>query len=112
MIHPVTFNTILGILNSHLDKLPDDEELISTVNMLKNDAVTLTDLVKGKQIALESFSVVGPKWQKSNQDDFMSNTDHARGKQITSEPFSVVVPKWQKSHHGDTESDSASGSDT
>ncbi|KAG1890633.1 uncharacterized protein F5891DRAFT_1197910 [Suillus fuscotomentosus] len=82
MIHPVTFDTILGVLNSHLDKLPDDEELVSTVNMLMNDAVILTCRVKGKQIASESFSVA------------------------------ATTPKRQKSHHGDTESDSsASGSD-
>ncbi|KAG1899633.1 uncharacterized protein F5891DRAFT_1189442 [Suillus fuscotomentosus] len=83
MIHPVTFDTILGVLNSHLDKLPDDEELVSTVNMFMNDAVILTCRVKGKQIASESFSVA------------------------------ATTPKQQKSRHGDTESDSsASGSDT
>ncbi|KAG1800624.1 hypothetical protein EV424DRAFT_1352081 [Suillus variegatus] len=82
MIHPVTFDTILGVLNSHLDKLPDDKELVSTVNMLMNDAVILTRHVKGKQIASESFSVA------------------------------ATTPKRQKSRHGDTESDSsASGSD-
>ncbi|KAG2144335.1 hypothetical protein DEU56DRAFT_910689 [Suillus clintonianus] len=39
MIHPVTFSTILGILNSHLDKLSNDEELASTMSMLRGDAV-------------------------------------------------------------------------
>jgi len=38
MVHPVTFDTILCILNSHLDQLPNDEELQSTVTMLKNSA--------------------------------------------------------------------------
>ncbi|KAG1848008.1 hypothetical protein C8R48DRAFT_779077 [Suillus tomentosus] len=77
MIHPVTFDIILGVLNSYLDK-----ELVSTVNMLRNDAVILTHRVKGKQIASESFSVA------------------------------ATTPKRQKSRHGDTESDSsASGSD-
>ncbi|KAG1862142.1 hypothetical protein DFJ58DRAFT_725554 [Suillus subalutaceus] len=66
MIHPVTFSTILGILNSHLNKLPDDEELATTVNMLKNDAAVLADRFKGKQLASESFSVVEPKRQKSH----------------------------------------------
>ncbi|KAG1845211.1 hypothetical protein F4604DRAFT_1978525 [Suillus subluteus] len=82
MIHPVSFNTILDILNSHLNKLPNDEEFLSTVNMLRNDAAVLTDRVKGKQIALESFSVV------------------------------ATAPKWQKSRHGDAKSDSAPGGDT
>src|SRR6267154_3993992 len=38
MVHPVTFDTILCILNSHLNELPNDEELQSTVTMLKNSA--------------------------------------------------------------------------
>src|SRR6267154_968482 len=38
MVHPVTFDTILCVLNSHLDQLPNDEELQSTVTMLKNSA--------------------------------------------------------------------------
>ncbi|KAG1729416.1 hypothetical protein EDD22DRAFT_960911 [Suillus occidentalis] len=66
MIHPVTFSTILGILNSHLNKLPDNEELATTVNMLKNDAAVLADCFKGKWLASESFSVVEPKRQKSH----------------------------------------------
>ncbi|KAG1886286.1 hypothetical protein F4604DRAFT_1675922 [Suillus subluteus] len=82
MIHPVSFNTILDILNSHLNKLPDEEEFVSTVNMLRNDAAVLTDCVKSKQIASESFSVV------------------------------ATAPKRQKSHHGDAKSDSAPGGDT
>ncbi|KAG2115473.1 hypothetical protein DEU56DRAFT_761666 [Suillus clintonianus] len=81
MIHPVTFSTILGILNSHLDKLSNDEELASTMSMLRGDAVILADHVKGKQVASKSFSET------------------------------VVQPKRQKSHHSDTESDSTSGSD-
>ncbi|KAG1776679.1 hypothetical protein EV702DRAFT_1198049 [Suillus placidus] len=111
MVHPVTFTTILALLNSHLDRLPDNEELISAVKMLKNDAVILADRVKGKQIASESFSLVESKRQKSNHDS-VSNIDHARGKWIASEPSSVVAPKRQKSHHSDTKSNSASGSDT
>ncbi|KAG2095260.1 uncharacterized protein F5147DRAFT_778703 [Suillus discolor] len=65
MIHPVTFDIILGVLNSYLDK-----ELVSTVNMLRNDAVILTHRVKGKQIASESFSVAAttPKRQKSRHE--------------------------------------------
>ncbi|KAG1883998.1 hypothetical protein F4604DRAFT_1677165 [Suillus subluteus] len=81
MIHPISFNTILDILNSHLNKLPDEEEFVSTVNMLRNDAAILTDCVKGKWIASESFSVV------------------------------AMAPKRQKSRHGDAESDSAPGGD-
>ncbi|KAG2084645.1 uncharacterized protein F5147DRAFT_782401 [Suillus discolor] len=77
MIHPVTFNTILAVLNSHLDKLPDDEELVSTVNMLKKDAVILTHRVKGKHIASDSPSVVAPKQQKSHHSD--TESDSASG---------------------------------
>ncbi|KAG1745486.1 uncharacterized protein EDB91DRAFT_1246360 [Suillus paluster] len=35
MVHPITFDTILHILNSHLNQLSDDEELQSTMTMLK-----------------------------------------------------------------------------
>jgi hypothetical protein len=44
---PVTFDAILHVLNSHLDQLPDDEELQSTVTMLKKSATILnTSILK------------------------------------------------------------------
>ncbi|KAG1888892.1 uncharacterized protein F5891DRAFT_987736 [Suillus fuscotomentosus] len=46
MENPVSFNTILTLLNTHLDCLPDDEELISTVKILRQSAAILTDRVK------------------------------------------------------------------
>ncbi|KAG1739734.1 hypothetical protein EDB19DRAFT_1978128 [Suillus lakei] len=112
MVHPITFKSILGLLNSHLDKLPDNEELASTMTMLKNDAVALVDRVKGKWIASASFSAVQPKQQKSDHDASIPDTDHVRGKWIASEHSSAVAPKQQKSRHSDTKSDSALGSDT
>ncbi|KAG1865731.1 hypothetical protein C8R48DRAFT_772729 [Suillus tomentosus] len=77
MIHPVTFDTILAVLNSHLDKLPNDEELVSAVDMLRNDAAILTKCVKGKQIASDPPSVVAPKRQKSHHSD--TESDSASG---------------------------------
>ncbi|KAG1888458.1 uncharacterized protein F5891DRAFT_1199271 [Suillus fuscotomentosus] len=77
MIHPVTFDTILAVLNSHLDKLPDDEELVSAVDMLRNDAAILTKHVKGKRIASDPPSVVAPKRQKSHHSD--TESDSASG---------------------------------
>ncbi|KAG1849826.1 hypothetical protein C8R48DRAFT_778420 [Suillus tomentosus] len=74
MIHPVTFDTILAVLNSHLDKLPDDEELVSAVDMLRNDAAILTKRVKGKWIASDPPSVVAPKRQKSHHSDIESDS--------------------------------------
>ncbi|KAG1908718.1 uncharacterized protein F5891DRAFT_1180257 [Suillus fuscotomentosus] len=46
MENPVSFNTILTLLNTHLDRLPDDEELISTVKTLRKSAAILTDRVE------------------------------------------------------------------
>ncbi|KAG2100475.1 uncharacterized protein F5147DRAFT_777034 [Suillus discolor] len=77
MIHPVTFDTILAVLNSHLNKLPDDEELVSAVDMLRNDAAILTKRVKGKRIASDPPSVVAPKRQKSHHSD--TESDSASG---------------------------------
>ncbi|KAG2073874.1 hypothetical protein BDR04DRAFT_1115988 [Suillus decipiens] len=41
MVQPITFDTILHILNSHLDQLPGDEELQSSMAMLKKSSTVL-----------------------------------------------------------------------
>ncbi|KAG1844895.1 hypothetical protein C8R48DRAFT_780116 [Suillus tomentosus] len=46
MENPVSFNTILTLLNTHLDRLLDDEELISTVETLRKSAAILADHVE------------------------------------------------------------------
>ncbi|KAG2053495.1 hypothetical protein BDR06DRAFT_972283 [Suillus hirtellus] len=74
IIHPITFNTILAVFNSHLDKLPNNEELVSAVDMLKNDAVILTKCIKGKQIASDLPSVVAPKQQKFHHNNTESDS--------------------------------------
>ncbi|KAG1810601.1 uncharacterized protein BJ212DRAFT_1302341 [Suillus subaureus] len=69
MENPVSFNNILLLLNSHLDCLPDDKELISTVKTLRESAAILTDHVK-KHIASQSLPVGLPelKHRKSDAD--------------------------------------------
>ncbi|KAG1906231.1 uncharacterized protein F5891DRAFT_975659 [Suillus fuscotomentosus] len=63
MAHPVTFDAILHILDSHLDQLPNDEELQSSMTTLKESAVTLSKL---KHVASLSLPVGSPKWKKSD----------------------------------------------
>ncbi|KAG1897352.1 uncharacterized protein F5891DRAFT_1192061 [Suillus fuscotomentosus] len=65
MENPVSFNTILTLLNTHLDRLPDDEELISTVKMLRKSAAILTDRVE-KRAASQSFPMELPKHRKAD----------------------------------------------
>ncbi|KAG2106248.1 uncharacterized protein F5147DRAFT_653992 [Suillus discolor] len=65
MENPVSFDTILTLLNTHLDRLPDDEDLVSTVKTLKQSAAILTDCVE-KHVASQSFPMELPKCQKSD----------------------------------------------
>ncbi|KAG2105834.1 uncharacterized protein F5147DRAFT_654076 [Suillus discolor] len=65
MENPVFFSTILTLLNTHLDRLPDDEDLVSTVKTLKQSAAILTDRVK-KRVASQSFPMELPKRRKSD----------------------------------------------
>ncbi|KAG2358665.1 hypothetical protein BDR07DRAFT_1489173 [Suillus spraguei] len=67
MVHPVTFDAILSVLNSHLDKLPDDEELQSTVTMLRKSATALNDSPNLKRVASLSLPVGSPKRKKSDE---------------------------------------------
>jgi hypothetical protein len=62
MVNPVTFDAILHILNSHLEELSDDEELQSTVTMLKKTATALTSSLK----RVASLSLPMPKRRKSD----------------------------------------------
>ncbi|KAG1829539.1 hypothetical protein DFJ58DRAFT_848690 [Suillus subalutaceus] len=62
MVNPVTFDAILHILNSHLEELSDDEELQSTVTMLKKTATALTSSLK----CVASLSLPMPKRRKSD----------------------------------------------
>ncbi|KAG1793575.1 hypothetical protein EV424DRAFT_1354144 [Suillus variegatus] len=64
MVHPVTFDAILDVLNSHLDELCDDEELQTTVTMLKESAAALNSL---KRVA--SLSLPMPKQRKSEDSE-------------------------------------------
>ncbi|KAG1801288.1 uncharacterized protein BJ212DRAFT_1305039 [Suillus subaureus] len=67
MVHPVTFDTILHILNTHLNQLPDDEELQSTMAMLKKSATVLNSTSNLKCAASISLQPVGQgtlKWKK------------------------------------------------
>ncbi|KAG1781323.1 hypothetical protein EV702DRAFT_1193504 [Suillus placidus] len=66
MVHPVTFDTILRVLNSHLNKLPDDEELQSTVTMLKKSATALNDM-NLKRVASLSLPMGSPKRKKLDE---------------------------------------------
>ncbi|KAG1816745.1 uncharacterized protein BJ212DRAFT_1480604 [Suillus subaureus] len=61
MVNPVTFDAILHILNSHLEELSNDEELQSTVTMLKKTATALNGL---KHVASLSLPIL--KWRKSD----------------------------------------------
>ncbi|KAG2156556.1 uncharacterized protein EDB93DRAFT_1101442 [Suillus bovinus] len=63
MVHPVTFDTILHVLNSHLNQLSDDEELQSAMTMLKKSAVILNTSNTLKCVA--SLSLPMPKQKKS-----------------------------------------------
>ncbi|KAG0698459.1 hypothetical protein DFH29DRAFT_1002833 [Suillus ampliporus] len=65
MVHPVTFNAILHVLNSHLDQLSNDEELQSTVTMLKKSAAILNMSNSLKHIV--SLSLPVPKRKKSDK---------------------------------------------
>ncbi|KAG2340003.1 hypothetical protein BDR05DRAFT_950786 [Suillus weaverae] len=67
MENPISFNDILALLNSHLDCLPDDKELISTIKMLKESAALLADHVE-KCAASQSFPMRLLKQQKSDGD--------------------------------------------
>ncbi|KAG1724786.1 hypothetical protein EDB19DRAFT_1915358 [Suillus lakei] len=70
MESPVSFNNILVLLNSHLDRLPDDEELASTFKMLKESAALLTDHVENlKRAAPQSSSAGLPKWRRLDDDE-------------------------------------------
>ncbi|KAG1812776.1 uncharacterized protein BJ212DRAFT_1482851 [Suillus subaureus] len=61
MVNPVTFDAILHILNFHLEELSNDEELQSTVTMLKKTATALNGLK-----CAASLSLPMPKWRKSD----------------------------------------------
>ncbi|KAG1728264.1 uncharacterized protein EDB91DRAFT_1253528 [Suillus paluster] len=65
MVHPVTFDAILRILNSHLNQLSDDEELQSTMTMLKKSATILNTSKTLKCLA--SLSLPMPKRKKSDE---------------------------------------------
>ncbi|KAG1779854.1 hypothetical protein EV702DRAFT_965425 [Suillus placidus] len=64
---PVSFNDILTLLNSHLDRLPDDEELVSVVKTLKESAAALNERVE-KRVASQFFSAELLKRRKSDDD--------------------------------------------
>ncbi|KAG1765185.1 hypothetical protein EV702DRAFT_1051093 [Suillus placidus] len=63
----VSFNDILTLLNSHLDRLPDDEELVSVVKTLKESAAALNKRVE-KRVASQFFSAELLKRRKSDDD--------------------------------------------
>ncbi|KAG1889111.1 uncharacterized protein F5891DRAFT_1198687 [Suillus fuscotomentosus] len=69
MVHPITFDTILHILNSHLDQLPDDEELQSTMAMLMKSSTILNSTPNLKCAASISLQPKGPGTLKQKKSD-------------------------------------------
>ncbi|KAG1842146.1 hypothetical protein F4604DRAFT_1690068 [Suillus subluteus] len=75
MVHPITFDTILHVLNSHLDQLPDDEELQSTMAMLMKSATVLNNMPNLKHAASISLQPVGPGMPKRKKSDEQAAVD-------------------------------------
>ena len=67
--HPITFDVLLNMLDFHLARLPDDEELQSTVTMLKKSAATFNSLKRVASLSFPTEPSVQKKSKISESDD-------------------------------------------